>query len=389
METTRINLELRKFVAPEYIFGENARLLAVNFCRQYGARKILLVSDSGVANTPWLHELEQSFIADGMEYICYTSVSPNPRDYEVMQGAERYQSEQCNLIVALGGGSVLDCAKGIGIAATNHADIRSFEGVDNISRPMPPLICIPTTAGSAADVSQFAIINNTSERYKMAIISKAVVPDVALIDPLVLTSMSGFLTACTGIDALAHAIEAYVSNASSHTTDMYALEAIRLVTNNLHLSIQKPHEIQYRAGMMLASLYAGLAFSNASLGCVHSLAHSLGGYLDLPHGECNAILLPHVVEYNYPKAEERYNRIAEIIGAPVAGQPSSSVKTILMNHLIDLKESLGVHATLAERKVRSSDLPILSENAIKDPCNATNPRPPIKSDLETIYKEAM
>ncbi len=384
-----IQLELRKFVAPEFIFGTDARLMVANYCKQLGGKKVLLVTDEGLKKTPWLAEILSLLEKAEINYVVFSSVSPNPRDYETMLGAEVYKENNCNFIVALGGGSVLDCAKGIGIVSTNNKHIRTFEGVDQIQRPMPPLICIPTTSGTAADVSQFAIISNFENRYKMAIISKAVVPDVALIDPVVLTSMDSFLTACTGMDALSHAFEAFVSNANSPFTDLYSLEAIRLISENLSLSLQKPFDLQIRGKMMLASLYAGLAFSNASLGCVHSLAHSLGGFLDLPHGECNAILLPHVVDYNYNAATDRYNRISEILGLPTSGVATSLIKKSLMEYLFDLKTKLGILSTLEKKKVGVSDIPILSDKAIKDPCNATNPRPPVRQDLETIYSEAM
>lgn len=385
----QIQLELRKFVAPEYIFGLKARLLAGNFCRQLGGKKVLLVTDSGILKTPWVKEVEDSLIQSGIDFVIFSSISPNPRDYEVMEGVECYRENKCNIILALGGGSVLDAAKGIGIVSTNHLPISIFEGVDKIGRPMPPLICIPTTGGTAADVSQFAIINNYGERYKMAIISKSVVPDVALIDPETLTSMDGFLTACTGIDALSHAFEAYVSNASSAVTDLYALEAISLIHSNLLDSYHNPLDIQSRGKIMLSSLYAGLAFSNASLGCVHSLAHSLGGYLDLPHGECNAILLPHVVDFNYSSASDRYMTIARTLNIPISGLNESQIKNSLIDYLKDLNLALGIHSSLSDKQVKTSDISVLSGKAIKDPCNATNPRPPKKRDLEIIYSEAM
>lgn len=384
-----IQLELRKFVAPEYIFGLKARLLAGNFCHQLGGKKVFVVTDSGIIKTPWLKEVENSLVQSGIDYIVFSSVSPNPRDYEVMEGVECYRENKCNIILALGGGSVLDAAKGIGIVSSNHLPIAAFEGVDKIERPMPPLICIPTTGGTAADVSQFAIINNYGERYKMAIISKSVVPDVALIDPEILTSMDGFLTACTGIDALSHAFEAYVSNASSPVTDLYALESIRLIHSNLLHSYTNPLDLQARGKIMLSSLYAGLAFSNTSLGCVHSLAHSLGGYFDLPHGECNAILLPHVVDFNYSSASDRYKNIARTLEIPISGLNESQIKNSLINHLRSFIQSLGIYSSLSDKQVKSNDIPVLSEKAIKDPCNATNPRPPAKRDLEVIYSEAM
>jgi len=387
--TGEIQLELRKFVAPEYIFGLSARLLAGNFCRQLGGKKVLLVTDSGIIKTSWLKEVENSLIQSDIDYVIFSSISPNPRDYEVMEGVKCYRENKCNIILALGGGSVLDAAKGIGIVSTNHLPISTFEGVDKIERPMPPLICIPTTGGTAADVSQFTIINNYSERYKMAIISKSVVPDVALIDPETLTSMDSFLTACTGIDALSHAFEAYVSNASSAVTDLYALEAIRLIHFNLLESYHHPLDIQLRGKIMLSSLYAGLAFSNASLGCVHSMAHSLGGYLDLPHGECNAILLPHVVDFNYNSAPDRYNIIAQTLNISISGLNESQIKKRLIDHLKNFNQSLGINSNLSDKQVTISDIPVLSAKAIKDPCNATNPKPPIKRDIEVIYSEAM
>lgn len=384
-----IQLELRKFVAPEYIFGIKARLSAGNFCRQLGGKKVLLVTDSGLIKTPWINEVEESIVKAGCNFVLFSSISPNPRDYEVMEGVDYYKQNKCNIILAIGGGSVLDAAKGIGIVSTNHLHISAFEGVDKIERPMPPLICIPTTGGTAADVSQFAIINNYGERYKMAIISKSVVPDVALIDPEILTSMNPFLTACTGIDALSHAFEAYVSNASSPVTDLYALEAIRLIHVNLLNSYRHPEDIQSRGKIMLASLYAGLAFSNASLGCVHALAHSLGGYFDLPHGECNAILLPHVVDFNFNSASDRYSLIAKSLNLPISRLSKSQIRCALTDYLKSLNHSLGIYSSLSDKQVKSVDIPILSTKAIKDPCNATNPKPPVRRDLEVIYSEAM
>ncbi|HEY4786860.1 MAG TPA: alcohol dehydrogenase-like regulatory protein ErcA [Bacteroidales bacterium] len=384
-----IQLEVRKFVAPEYIFGVDSRFWVAQYCQKLGGRKVLLATDSGILKTPWVKEIEDKLNEVGIDYVIFSSISPNPRDYEVMEGAQIYTRNKCNMILALGGGSVIDCAKGIGIIANNYKHIKDFEGVDKILKPMPPLVCIPTTGGTSADVSQFAIINNTDEKYKMAIISKAAVPDVALIDPYILTSMDLYLTACSGMDALSHAFEAFVSNASSAFTDLYALEAMRLINKNLLLSVQEPDNIQARGKIMLASLYAGLAFSNASLGCIHSMAHSLGGYLDLSHGECNAILLPHVVNYNFDSASDKYNKIAETLQIPNIGMNNRENRKALMSYLFQMNNSLGIDKTLRQKGVTSDLVSVLAGKAIKDPCNATNPKPPLKGDLETIYKEAM
>lgn len=384
----QVDLGLRKFLAPEFIFGKDARMKAGLYCKNFGAQNILLVTDPGVMKTPWLNDVVESLTANDIHYHIYSSVSPNPRDYEVMQGAEFYLENHCDILLALGGGSVIDSAKGIGIVCMNHKHIDYFEGVDRIDFPMPPLICIPTTGGTAADVSQFAIINNIKERYKMAIISKTVVPDVSLIDPVTLTSMDPFLTACTGIDVLSHAMEAFVSNANSPVTDLNALEAIRLIRDHLMITVYEPTNLKARSQVALASLYAGLAFSNASLGCVHSLAHSLGGFFDLPHGECNAILLPHVVDYNFKFADERYRIIAENLGIDTKSSNSTQLKKALIKHLITFRRELGITAILHEKGVQTDEIPQLARKAINDPCNATNPRPPRKKDLEVIYKEA-
>ncbi|MFO8021590.1 MAG: alcohol dehydrogenase-like regulatory protein ErcA [Perlabentimonas sp.] len=385
----RLQLELRKFVAPEFVFGTDARLLVDNYCNQFGVQKVLLVTDKAIEKLPWYNNIRDKLNESSIPFEVFSSISPNPRDYEVMQGAERYKAARCNMIVAVGGGSVMDCAKGIGIVATNGKHISEFEGVDKIRRPMPPLVCIPTTAGTAADVSQFAIINNFSKKYKMAIISKATVPDIALIDPTVLTTMSPFLSACTGLDAFSHAFEAYVSNASSDITDLHALEAIRLIYHNLLSSIQNPDNMQLRGKIMLASLYAGLAFSNASLGSVHALAHSLGGYLDLPHGECNAMLLPFVVAFNFDASAEKYKTIATELGVTIDKMNNDEVKTQLVEKLVAFKNSVGITSTLKTKGVGNQELQILAKKAINDPCNATNPRLPSESDLKAIYKLAL
>ncbi len=294
-----VELELRKFVAPEFVFGANARHLASRYAKNFGARRVLVVTDQGVLNVGWTAEVVQDLEAEGFRCEVFKDVTSNPRAEEVMAATQAYREGGCDAIVAVGGGSPMDCAKGVGIVSSTGGNILRFEGVDNVERPLPPLICIPTTAGSSADVSQFAIITDIDRNVKIAIVSKTIVPDVALIDPVTTTTMDANLTAHTGLDALVHAVEAFASNAHSPITDSHALEAIRLISDTLPEAAHNLTDLQFRGKMMLGSLFAGLAFSNASLGAVHAMAHSLGGLLDLPHGECNAILLEHVVKRNF------------------------------------------------------------------------------------------
>jgi alcohol dehydrogenase class IV len=380
---------LRKFVAPEFVFGIDARKLAGRYAKNYGARKVLLVTDPGIMAAGWTDEVLAYLTEAGVEHAIYSSVTSNPKADEVMVGAEVYQREGCNAIVAVGGGSPIDCAKGIGIVCTNKKDILEFEGVDRVELSTPPLICVPTTAGSSADVSQFAIITDERRRVKIAIISKMIVPDVALIDPVTTLTMPADLTACTGIDAFCHGIEAFVSTAHSPITDLHAMQAISLISSNLLPTLEAPDNINFRGRMMLASLDAGLAFSNTSLGMVHAMAHSLGGMLDSPHGECNALLLPHVIDFNFSAVPERYKQIGEAMGLTTTGMSPEEIRAALHSRIKSLREAAGITHTLAQLGVRRDNIPELAEKALHDPCIFTNPRQPKKRDIEAIYEKAL
>ncbi|MDV2080283.1 alcohol dehydrogenase-like regulatory protein ErcA [Marinobacter xestospongiae] len=380
---------LRKFVSPEIIFGAGSRKSVANFASNFGARHVFLVSDPGVLAAGWVEEIETLLREAGLACTVFTEISANPKVDEVMLGAELYRSQQCDVIVAIGGGSPMDCAKGIGIVSSHNGHILDFEGVDTIRVPPPPMILIPTTAGTSADVSQFAIISDPQRRFKFSIISKAVVPDVSLIDPEVTETMDTFLTACTGVDALVHAIEAYVSTGSGPLTDSHALEAIRLIGRYLEPLVASPSDPQLREHIMLASMQAGLAFSNAILGAVHAMSHSLGGYLDLPHGLCNALLLEHVIAYNFPSSEDRFKRVAEALGIDIRGLGPADIRRRLMERVILLKRAVGLEAKLAELGVSSSDIPYLSKFAMQDPCILTNPRKSSLRDVEVVYEEAL
>lgn len=379
----------RKFVAPEIIFGRGSRSYVGQYAKQFNAQKALIVSDEGVINAGWLDLITESLDEERIPYHVFSNVTPNPRSTEVMDGAEVFEIEKCDIIIALGGGSPMDCAKGIGIVHSNRKNILTFEGVDNIRNPSPPLIFIPTTAGTSADVSQFCIISDRDELIKIAIVSKAVVPDVALIDPETTKTMDSYLTACTGMDALVHAIEAFVSLGAGGLTDGNALESIKLITQYLPKALEKPQNNIFREKVMLASLKAGLAFSNASLGAVHAMAHSLGGYLDLAHGECNSILLDYVIDYNFDSTPERFRTIGETMGIDTRGLHDKEVKKKLMKTIARLKRQVGITKQLKQKGVTSSDIPLLSKKAVKDACMLTNPRNANEKDLEVIFENAM
>jgi alcohol dehydrogenase len=380
-------MELRKFLVSEFLMGNDALRLAGRYAANFGAHKVLIVTDPGIIAAGWVKPVEDSLDAEGINYVVFSNVTPNPKDYEVMEGSKIFQQEKCDVITAVGGGSPMDCAKGIGIVCSNHKHITEFEGVDEVKTPMPPLICIPTTAGTAADISQFAIITHSKENRKIAIVSKAVVPDISLIDPQTTTTMSSSLTAATGMDALVHAFEAYVSNASSDITDLHALKAIELVYANLKKAISEPDNMEVRSKMMLGSLHAGMAFSNASLGIVHAMAHSLGGLKDSPHGECNAILLEHSIDFNYAHAPKRYKRILEHIFPNSGSIKQEEIKMNLIKMVRDLRLAVGITTTLSDLGIEKSDLHQLALNANNDACLATNPVDASLEQIEAIYEK--
>ena len=382
-------LPLRKFLAPEFVFGQGAVALAGRYATNLGGHSVLLVSDPGVIRVGLTELVRTSLEAQGLAVTEFFDVSPNPRDFEVMAGAALYARQGCDMLVAVGGGSAMDCAKAIGIVTTNASHVLSFEGADNVPLPGPPLVCIPTTAGSAADVSQFAIITDTQRKVKIAIVSKTMVPDVSLLDPELTLSMGTDLTAHTGLDALTHAVEAYVSNAHSPTTDLLALEAVRLVGDNLPKVLADPDNLELRARMLHASLWAGLAFSNAILGAVHAMAHSLGGFLDLPHGLCNALLLEHVVKRTFACASKRFADVARALGGEVdLAAPDGGCRDVVQAFR-RMRLACGVTRSLAEMGVTLADVPHLAVMAVHDPCMATNPCPLDVAEVEAIFVGAL
>ncbi len=379
-------MELRKFVVPEVVVGSASSLLIGRYLNHFGSRKAMVVTDRQVREQDWFHQIIQSIEEANISVFIFDDATSNPKDYEVMMGSELFLANDCDVIVAVGGGSPMDCAKGIGIVSTNGGHILDYVGVDEIRLPGPPLICIPTTAGTSADVSQFAIIADSQAKVKKAIISKKVVPDLALIDPIPLTTMDPYLTACTGIDALTHAIEACVSNARSGLTHVHALSAIRLIHQHLEKAVQPNRSMESLQALMMSSLHAGFAFSNASLGAVHAMAHSLGGLMDLPHGECNGILLEKVMEANFESAEDMYRIIAGEMGIESVNMNLEEVKSSLLHRIANLRRNIGIPDYIPFDAISKQQLDLLTESALKDPCMVTNPRILKEKEVKDIYE---
>jgi alcohol dehydrogenase class IV len=297
--------------------------------------------------------------------------------------------------VAVGGGSVIDAAKGIALLAGNGGLITDFEGVDRMGAPIPPMVMVPATSGTGADVSQFCIVTDTLRNTKITILGRALVPDVSVVDPYLLTTMPDWLNAATGLDALTHGIEAYVSRAHNPLTDHHALQAISLVGGHLERTMDHPLEQESRTHMAQAALEAGLAFTNAILGAAHAMSHQVGGLLDLPHGVINGILLPHVVRFNAATDPARFVPIAQALGFPgtVGRQCTQAMAEDAAEwaacEVRRLADELGVPKGLSEIGVTAADLPTLSTMTMADACLSTNPREADRADIEALFRQAL
>jgi alcohol dehydrogenase len=358
--------------------------------RTLGGKKPYICTDKGIVDSGILEKVVEVIRQDcEVEPVVYDKTKPNPTDDNVHEGLELYQQNGCDLIVSLGGGSAHDCGKGIGIVASNGGSIRDYEGVDQSSRAMPPFIAVNTTAGTASEMTRFCIITDTSRKVKMAIVDWRVTPNVAIDDPLLMVGMPPALTAATGMDALTHAVEAYVSTIATPVTDACALKAIELIAENLRAAVANGQDMEARDKMCYAQYLAGMAFNNASLGHVHAMAHQLGGFYDLPHGVCNAILLPHVERFNMIAKMDRFVDIAVAMGEHVDGLSVRVAAEKALDAIQTLSTDIGIPAGLDQLGVKEEDLQIMAENAQKDACGLTNPRCPTLEDVIQIYKNAI
>ncbi len=359
------------------------------YAKELGGTKALVVSGKSSHGQDLAEDIQKILEAAGLEVAIFAGTDPNPTDTSVMDGAEVYKNEKCDVIVAVGGGSPMDCAKAIGIVVKNGGEINDFEGVGKVIMGIPPLITVNTTAGTASEMTSFTIITDTTRSIKMAIVDSRITPDVAVNDPELMVSMPPSLTAATGMDALTHAVEAYVSTMATPTTDAAAIKSIELIAKYLPEAVARGEDIKIRDMMAHAEYLAGIAFNNASLGYVHSMAHQLGGFYDLPHGVCNAILLPYVEAYNKQVVPERFADIAKAMGENIEGLSPEEAADKAIEAIKNLASKIGIPSGLRELGAREEDFKLLAENAMQDVCRLTNPRELSKEDIIEIYRRAM
>ena len=363
--------------------------------RDLGGKKPLVVTDQGIVKSGILKQITDLLDEAKMDYEVYDKTIPNPTDANVHEGVDVYKKAKCDSLITLGGGSSHDCGKGIGLVVSNGGKIHDYEGVDQSTKPMPPYVAVNTTAGTASEMTRFCIITDLSRKVKMAIVDWRVTPGIALDDPMLMVGMPPSLTAATGMDALTHAVEAYVSTIANPMTDACAEKAIELIFTHLRPAVANGQDINAREGMCFAQYLAGMAFNNASLGHVHAMAHQLGGFYDLPHGECNAILLPHVEKFNLIAKVDRFAKLAEIMGENLDGLSPIEQAEKCLDAIRRLSSDVGIPSGLVElgkrygKEVKAKDIKIMTGNAQNDACGLTNPRCPSDADVNEIYKAAM
>ncbi|QER40208.1 iron-containing alcohol dehydrogenase [Acinetobacter suaedae] len=354
-----------------------------------GAKKALIVTDEGLFKFGVAAPISEYLKDADVDSHIFSGAEPNPTDINVHNGVQAYNDNGCDFIVSLGGGSSHDCAKGIGLVTAGGGHIRDYEGIDKSTVPMTPLIAINTTAGTASEMTRFCIITNTDTHVKMAIVDWRCTPLIAIDDPKLMVAKPAGLTAATGMDALTHAVEAYVSTAANPITDACAEKAITMISQWLRPAVANGENIEARDAMSYAQYLAGMAFNNASLGYVHAMAHQLGGFYNLPHGVCNAVLLPHVCEFNLIACQDRYAKIAELMGVNTDGFTETEAAYAAIDAIRELSASIGIPSGLTELGVKTEDLAIMAENAQKDACMLTNPRKATHAQVVEIFKAAL
>lgn len=371
------------------LMGENSLELAGNEIKRLGFKKALIVTDEVLMGIKLVDHATKLLDSIGVEYAIFDGTQPNPTTTNVADGIKVYNDNNCDFVISFGGGSPHDCAKGIALVLANGGEIKDYEGLDKSEKPQVPLIAVNTTAGTASELTRFTIITDEERHVKMAIVDKHVTPIIAVNDPILMHDMPTGLTAATGMDALTHAIEAYVSVAANPVTDANAEKAIELISQNLAAAVANGKDAVARDNMAYAEFLAGVAFNNASLGYVHAMAHQLGGFYDLAHGVCNALLLPYVEEFNIKAAAGRLKNVARLMGGDVANLSDEDGAKLAITLIKDLAKQVGIPATLTELGVKEEDLEILATNALNDVCGFTNPIQASKEEIIQIYKNAL
>lgn len=359
------------------------------YIQELKLRKALVVTDKFLMKCGIAAKVLTILDGAGIPYAIYDDVKPNPTCKNVHDGVDFLIANDCDFLVSIGGGSPQDTAKAIGIIATNGGHITQYEGAHKSANKSLPIVAINTTAGTSSEVTVNYVITDEDRKVKMVMVDKNSLATISVNDPELMVDKPADLTAATGMDALTHAIEALVTPGAYPVTDATALAAVEIIFNYLPRTVKNGHDIEAREQMVYAIFLGGLAFNNAGLGYVHAMAHQLGGVYDLPHGVCNAMLLPYVEEENAKYVPEKFRNIAKAIGCEVAGKSDKECADFVVEAIKALSKEVGIPSKLSELGVNEVDLDLLADNAMKDACAPGNPFIPTKEEVITLFKKIL
>ena len=372
-------------------FGPGARKELHEAIRGLGKSKVLVVTDKGLLQFGVTKMVTDVLDEAGIAYDIFSEVKPNPTVSNVKAGIDAFKRAQADILVAIGGGSSIDTAKAIGIVIANpdFSDIISLEGCAPTQNKSVPIIALPTTAGTAAETTINYVIIDEEKQKKMVCVDPNDIPAVAIIDAELMYSLPKGLTAATGMDALTHAIEGYITKGAWELSDMFEIEAIRMISRYLPMSVSDPKNPEGRNGMAVAQYVAGMAFSNVGLGLVHGMAHPLGALFDIPHGVANAVLLPTIMEFNMPYCITKYRHIAEAMGIDTSSMNDNEAAQAACDAVKQLSQMVGIPATLTELGITDENIPALTRQALDDVCTPGNPRPVTYDEVANIYRSLL
>lgn len=383
---------VRRFILNEVsYFGPGARKELPEVIERLGAKKALVVTDAGLIKFGVAKMVTDVLDNANISYEIFSDVKPNPTVTNVKNGIEAFKAANADLLIAIGGGSAMDTAKAIGIVVKNpeFADIVSLEGCAPTKHKSVPMIALPTTAGTAAETTINYVIIDEEKQKKMVCVDPNDIPAVAIIDAELMYSLPKGLTAATGMDALTHAIEGFITKGAWEMSDMFEIEAVRMIHRHLEKAVENPSDATARDGMAVAQYIAGMAFSNVGLGLVHGMAHPLGSLFDVPHGVANALLLPTVMEFNMEACLDKYPRIAEAMGVDIEGMTREEAAKAAVEAVKRLSLAVGIPQHMSELGITEADIDALSEQAIADVCTPGNPRDVTIDDVRRLYRSVL
>ncbi|WP_405172543.1 iron-containing alcohol dehydrogenase [Paenibacillus sp. FSL H8-0280] len=375
------------YVPPVNLMGRGCLQEAGQMIEQMGIRKALVVSDRQLITSGVAEQVLSILRKSGLDYVVYDEVQPNPTCQNVHDGLRVFHDHGCDAIISIGGGSPQDAAKGIGIVAANGGHIREYEGFHQSKHKSVPLVAVNTTAGTSSEVTINYVITDEERKVKMVMVDRNSLVSLSVNDPELMLSKPASLTAATGMDALTHAVEAMVTPGGFTVTSATAAAAVELIFEYLPRAVRDGSDLEAREHMTYACFLGGIAFNNAGLGYVHAMAHQLGGVYDLPHGVCNAMLLPYVEELNAKHVPGKFRHIAKAIGMDVKGRSDEECSDYVIEAIRQLSKEVGIPEKLSELGVKDPDVELLADNAMKDACAPGNPYQPSKDEVMELFRK--